>query len=376
MTMRKFLAHGSVRRGAGRVMPAFLACLILLPAAPRVCAGSSSLQEEETRKVKVDSETGIYVKNSRGKTIIVGKKGASEVTVRVMKFVRARDQETAEKWMKELGFSVETDGNQISVVTRHPGSAEGGGGVWALFERIRERAYIDYTIEVPSAFDAKVSSTSGAVQITSIEGGVKVFGSSGDVFLKSIGGTAFVELSSGTLDADGIGKDLSVRMSSGDAVVRSVGGSATIQGTSGDATVYDIDGNSSVQLSSGDVTFEGAGGNLTVETHSGDIQVTGVEGAVNAEATTGDVYVTINSVGPKEQVLKSSSGDVDVSFAAPDGYGFILEVDTSSGSIEGNLEIKLDEISRKTLRGVVGSGGGRLMIETASGNIRINQLGR
>jgi hypothetical protein len=357
-------------------MTALLACVLVLPVAPRVHAGSSSLEEEETRTVRVDSQTEIYVKNARGKTIIVGKKGASEVTIRVMKFVRARDQETAARWMKELGLTVETNGNQISIVTQHPAKSKEVGSFWTVLKRIRDRAYIDYTIEVPSVFDAKISSTSGDVQITSIEGGVKVFGSSGDVFLKSIGGAAFVELSSGTIDTDGVGKDLYVRMSSGDAIVRSVGGSVTIQATSGDAVVEDVAGNASVVLSSGDLTFEGGNGDLHVETHSGDIQATRVEGSVSAEATSGDIYVTIDPLGAKEHALKSSSGDVDVSFEAREGYGFVLEVDTSSGSIEGNLEIKLDEISRKTLRGIVGTGTGRLSIETASGDIRIKQIGR
>ena len=64
-----------------------------------------------------------------------------------------------------------------------------------------------------------------------------------------------------------------------------------------------------------------------------------------------------------------------VSFPAKKGAGFVLEVSTNTGSIEGNLEIKLDLISRKALKGVVGAGEGRLEIETASGDIRINEVG-
>ena len=66
---------------------------------------------------------------------------------------------------------------------------------------MKYKTRIDYTIEVPSAFDAEVSSSNGDVQIVSIEGDSKVTSSSGDVFLKDLGGQAIVELSSG--DAPG-----------------------------------------------------------------------------------------------------------------------------------------------------------------------------
>jgi len=67
---------------------------------------------------------------------------------------------------------------------------------------------------------------------------------------------------------------------------------------------------------------------------------------------------------------------VIVWFHKPAGYGFALEVHTGTGSIEGDLDIELDEISRKALKGIVGSGEGRVTIETASGDIRVSQIGK
>jgi len=375
--MRKIVGYGPIRECRWPIMlPAVAALLVVLWTTQNVHARSSTLEEQETRTVKVETETKIYVKNARGKTIIVGRKDAIAVTIRASKTVRARDAKTTAAWMKELGFTTETDGDQISVVLHHPPRTEEGGSFWTLVRRINDRAYIDLTIEVPSAFDAKVSSTSGDVQITSLEGGVKLFGSSGDVFLKGIGGTALVELSSGDVDAGAIGKDLHIRMSSGDAVARDIGGSVSVQGTSGDAEVYDVGGDATVELSSGDLTLEGCRGNVSALAYSGNIGIDDVEGAVDARTASGDIDVTLTPVGAKEHLLESSSGDVDVAFHTLEGYGFLLEVDTGSGSIEGDLDIKLDEISRKTLKGVVGKGGGRVSIETASGDIRISQIGK
>jgi len=375
--MRKYLALAPARWCRGSpTLPALLAFLAVLSSAGHVRAGSTTLQEEETRTVKIETETKIYVKNARGKTIIVGRRDARDVVIRFAKFVRAKDAEAARRWMEELVYTIETDGEQVSVVLSHPERTGDTGSFWTLLKRIKDRAYIDCTIEVPGAFDAKVATTSGDVQITSLEGGVELVGSSGDVLLRTIGGGVSVELSSGDVDADGVGADFDLRMSSGDAVVRKVGGSVSVQGTSGDAELYDVAGDVTVELSSGDLLLEGCRGGVTAGSHTGDLRVTDVLGAVNASATSGDIYAALSFDGPREHTLESSSGDVQVSFPAPARTGFVLEVNTNSGSIEGDLEIKLDEISRKTLKGVVGAGEGRLYIETASGDIRISQVGQ
>jgi len=118
MTMRKFLTHITAsgytyllaprnplkgRRGcvSGAVL-GFLIALILLGPPENARAGSSVQEEQEKQTVKVDGETRIYVKNSRGKTIIVGRLGATDVSIRAVKYVRAQDADTAEEWMDEL----------------------------------------------------------------------------------------------------------------------------------------------------------------------------------------------------------------------------------------------------------------------------------
>ena len=375
MIMRSFLLDLPVRRWRSYlILPV---ALVLLGGSTRGTAlAGSSKDEEDSRSVKVTTEKRIYVKNTRGKTIIVGRKNANEVRIRVLKVVRARDDKTAARWMEELEYGVETDGEQVSVVTRHPERTEEGWTFWTFLKRITDKAYIDYTIEVPDTFDAKVSTTSGDVNITSLEGDVKLFGSSGDVFLKGVGGGAFVELSSGRVEAEDVGKDVYIRMSSGGAVVRNAGGSVSIQGTSGDAEIDQAGGGANVELSSGDLILQGCKGDVTAKSHNGDIEIDDVGGSIAAGATSGDIYVTLTPVGPREYAFDTSSGDVDVTFHTPEGYGFLLEVGTGNGAIEGNLDVRLDEVSRKTLRGTVGSGEGRLRIETASGDIRIHQKGK
>ena len=387
MTMRKFLTHITAsgytyllapripRKGlvSGAVLGLLIA-LSLLGTPENAHAGSATREEQEKQTVKVDGETRIYVKNSRGKTIIVGRLGATDVSIRAVKYVRAKDGETAEEWMDELFFSVDTDGEQISIISHHPDWAREGGNFWSFLKRIKQKVYIDYTIEVPTEFSAKVSSTSGDVKITSLGGDVKLFGSSGDVFMKDINGSTYIEVSSGSIDVNDIGKNLHVRMSSGDVVIRDIGGTLFVQGSSGDATVNDVGSDAEISLASGDVSLNGCGGDAEVSTLSGDAEIADATGSIKATTTSGDIFATVDPFGPKDNIFKSSSGDVDVVFMAREGYGFVLEVNTNSGAIEGDLDIKLDKISRKMLTGAVGSGDGRIYIETASGDIRIKQM--
>jgi hypothetical protein len=71
--------------------------------------------------------------------------------------------------------------------------------------------------------------------------------------------------------------------------------------------------------------------------------------------------------------LSTCSGDVDVLYQAPGDVGFLLDVNTMSGTIDGDMEIKLEKVSRRRLKGVVGNGKGSLVIATASGDITIAQ---
>jgi DUF4097 and DUF4098 domain-containing protein YvlB len=345
------------------------ASVVLPPATTQ--AGPYKLTDEDNQTVRVEGQTRLYVKNPRGKTIIVGKQGAREVAIRAEKFVQAKNRETAEEWMEELTFRIDRDGQQISIITDYPSG--GVESLWAFLRGTRLKALVEFTIEVPAYFDAEVSSASGDVQVTSIDGGCEVYGSSGDVFLKTIGGDAFVEVSSGDIEVTDVRGDIRLGSSSGDALIRGAGGSISLSASSGDMEVHRVTGDATVELDSGDFLIQGCEGDVVARTSSGNAVLRDVLGGVRASASSGDVTMSIIPVGNKEFVVKTASGDVSVMFAAVEQYGFLLDVSTASGSIEGDLDIRLDKVSRRVLRGVVGSGEGKLMIETSSGNIVIQQ---
>jgi hypothetical protein len=356
--------------GAAAVLTIATVLAAVLPARPAE-AGSHKLTEEDNRTVPVTTERALYIKNSRGKTIVVGKADAGEVSVRALKIVRAGSEDAARDWMDELGYQVHSDGKQISITAEHPKRIGLDSSIWALIRGIKYKAQIEFTIEVPSRFDVAIASSSGDVQVTSLDGSAQVYGSSGDVFLKGIGGNATVEVSSGDAEIVDVQGDIRLRSSSGDTVVRDAGGSINVEATSGDVQAYGVSGNAEIALASGDYLLERCTGDVVTRTASGDGVLKEVTGSVRAVAGSGNVDMDIKPEKTNEYVVHTSSGDVRVVFDPSTGYGFHLDVSTASGSIQGDLQ--LETVSRRLLRGVVGDGKGRLSIETSSGDVVVRQ---
>jgi len=333
-------------------------------------SAASRIHRDERRSIETSGQRTIVVRNGRGQTVIVGSPNERNVTVVADMYVRAGDDDTARSLMDELTFAVVEGEDEIVVETNRPEPRNKRRGLLSMLRGSSE-AYIDYTIEVPRSFGVVSWSTSGDVRVTNVGGDAEIHATSGDVSLREIGGSARVELTSGTIDATSVARDLRILASSGSAVVERVGGGLVMQATSADVEARQVAGDCQVQLITGDFDLDGCLGNVHFQTSTGDAEFRNVEGGINAITASGRLVVMIVPVGDKEFVLSSSSGDIDVSYKMPRDYGFLLDVATGTGSISGDLAIKVEEINRRRLKGIVGTGKSKLIIETASGDVTI-----
>jgi hypothetical protein len=331
------------------------------------------LQREERKTVDVTSQTRLLVKNAQGRVIVVGTPNISKVTITAEKWVQAKDAEAAAQIMRLLTFDVETRRDDIEVVARQPRGLRKERSVWALVKGEKKTAYIDFTIEVPRSFDVKAATTSGDVRITNIDGATVVNATSGDVELREIGNASRVYLTSGNVNAVDLGGDLEIAASSGDALVRGVKGLFSMEATSGNVEAFEIEGDALIKLFNGDLVIEGCLGDLEFKTASGDARIAEVLGNIKASSSSGDLDVVIIPVGEKEFFLNTSSGNIDVYYLTTTEDGFLLDVNTCSGTIHGDLQIKLDKVTRQRLKGIVGTGKSKVIVETASGNVFIKE---
>jgi len=353
-------------RAAGRVAGS----LVVLSLLAGTAYAGKKLEREERHTVKAADHRAVVVFNPRGKTVIVGRDGASEVVVIATKIAKANTSEKTEELLARLHYEVrEKDG--VVVVRTVTDGMDGSRSFWSVVRGNKQLACVDYTIEVPRHFAVETASTSGDVRVNNVAGPLMVRATSGAIALKEIDSAVSIEATSATIEANDLQGDLAISATSGEALVYSVGGSFTMAATSGSVRVERVAGNAEVQLVTGDFYLEGCLGDVTFATSSGDAEILDVEGSVNAITSSGDIDVMILPIDGKEFMLSSSSGNIGVKYLTPEDYGFLLDVSTNSGSIEGDMPIKVEKISRRELKGVVGSGASRVMIETASGDIVI-----
>jgi DUF4097 and DUF4098 domain-containing protein YvlB len=275
--------------------------------------------------------------------------------------------------MELLTFEVERDGDEIRIVAHHPDSDKERKSIWSFFKGLHHRTAIDFTIEIPKAFDVKVTSTSGDVQISAIDGDAMIYGTSGDLRVRRIGGSSLLELTSGDVEITDVARQVEVKLSSGSAFIDGAGEGLLLAATSGNVQAYNIGGNAEVKLVSGDLTLVDCEGDLNSVSSSGDMVIKNIGGSINVNSSSGDVEIYLTPAEMRKYNLSTCSGDVDVFYLNHLDLGFLLDVNTMSGAIEGDMEIRLDKVSRRHLKGVVGSGKAELVITTASGDVSINQ---
>ncbi len=156
---------------------------------------------------------------------------------------------------------------------------------------------IDYDITLPSAVQASVFSASGDVEVTGVEGEVKVDSASGQVTVNGAG-AARVNSASG---------DVTLREIAGDLEVDSSSGDVRIEATPSAQSQWQVD------VSSGDVTMTvapTAAFHFDASTSSGAVSSglpLRIQGRIDSDALHGEVGNSENNARVK---VRTSSGDL------------------------------------------------------------------
>jgi DUF4097 and DUF4098 domain-containing protein YvlB len=126
----------------------------------------------------------------------------------------------------------------------------------------------------------------------------------------------------------------------------------------------------SVDTGSGSVTgTEVKAEQVTVQTGSGDIELAGVTApAVALETGSGTVRADLRS---EIRSLSVETGSGDVTVTAPATLDAEVEIETASGDIESDFPLQVTRHARDHLVGRIGSGRGRISVETGSGDVRL-----
>jgi len=187
------------------------------------------------------------------------------------------------------------------------------------------------------------------------------------------------------------------RAVSGDIEISGTNGELEAGSVSGDVTVSDGNRRVSASSVSGSVSVTGVDGDLEANSVSGDVEVSRVTGDVTSETVSGELtlrnirsqYVRAETVSGTIEFdgsvdangryeFHSHSGDIEL--AVPSTLNATIAVETFSGSIQSDFQIRLQpgELSsgqQRRFEFTVGGGGARITAETFSGSINIRNNG-
>jgi hypothetical protein len=234
---------------------------------------------------------------------------------------------------------IEQQGNVIRVGARSDADDD-------LYDNVS----LSYRIVVPADTAVTAKSGSGSQTISGVKG-VQSRAGSGSLTLGKIAGDVGARAGSGSIRVDDVGGNLEVKTGSGSIDALGVRGAIT------------------ASAGSGRIELEQTGtGDVSVHSGSGGVRVRGVRGGLSVSTSSGSIRAQGEMV--RDWSLEASSGAITVEL--PPEAAFELDASTGSGSIDSERPVTMSgRISRKALRGSVGSGGPRLAIETSSGSIVI-----
>ncbi len=193
----------------------------------------------------------------------------------------------------------------------------------------------------------------------------------GDVSITNVNGELLVDAHSAPVTASGTKGSLALDVGSGPVRVSRAEGNVDVDTGSGPVEVSEFSGAElSIDTGSGGVTGSGLrAGDIQIETGSGDIELTNITAPVLA-LETGSGSVGADLHGPvRELTVETGSGDISV--RAPASLAAAVEIETASGGIETDFALQVTRHSRDHVVGQIGTGGGTVVIETGSGDVRL-----
>ncbi len=194
----------------------------------------------------------------------------------------------------------------------------------------------------------------------------------GAVTVTNVDGELLVDCAAASVDAQGTRGMLRIDTGSGAVSTRDAKGRVDIDTGSGGVAVNDFTGSSlAIDTGSGDVRLAAitADERVTVDTGSGRVEIVEVRSPrVAVDTGSGSVFMRLAGT-PRDVSVDTGSGAVTIE--APPTLDAMIEMQTGSGGLEVEFPMKSVIRDDDHVRGTIGKGTGRVVLETGSGRIRL-----
>jgi len=287
--------------------------VVLLPLTLGLLLATAAFSQTEVNRRAEASATGnVSIENIAGSVVVTG---WDEEVVEV--------RGTLGRGVKELKVESGSDGIAIGVELLRNSHHDGGAQI---------------AVRVPRGSTVVVQTVSADVTIAGVEG---------ELDLRAVSGNIEVEEAKAALSAETVSGKITVKSAADRVAVESVSGQVVVGGASGRVAVSSVSGNvkiSAEHLSQG-----------SIEVVSGQAELSG-------------------SLAPGGEIeMSSHSGNLTLRLPASTSARFSVE--SYSGSIDNEFGPPAQQVGRfspqKELNFTMGNGGGRVEIETFSGNVSL-----
>jgi lia operon protein LiaG len=193
----------------------------------------------------------------------------------------------------------------------------------------------------------------------------------GHVAVTNVNAQLMVDASSADVEASGTRGSLSIDVGSGDVQVSRAEGNLSVDTGSGNVTLADVKAEDvGIDTGSGDVAATTLGArSLKIDTGSGGVKLAGVA-TENADLDTGSGDIEID-VDASLKSFHAETGSGNVTLRAPASLSASLDIETSSGEIDSDFDVAVTRREDDHLVGRIGSGAGRISVDTGSGDVRL-----
>jgi hypothetical protein len=203
------------------------------------------------------------------------------------------------------------------------------------------------------------------------------------------GKTVFLRQGMGETTIDNVDGRLDVSVAASRVRVSHVRGSLSLDTGSGGVEVSDMTGDLNLDTGSGGAVLDGVrGGKLHLDMGSGSLRGRAID-VTELVADVGSGGIRLAGVKTPRLHLETGSGGGDVELLAPvndvsidagsggvtlrlpSSLGATVDVETGSGGIDTDFEVKVARMERRSLHGTIGDGRGHVKIEAGSGTVRL-----
>ena len=213
--------------------------------------------------------------------------------------------------------------------------------------------WADLEVGLAKGASLRVFVGGGAITVTDVEGDLRLDTHIGPVTAQRVVGRLVVDTGSGAVDVTTV---------QGDVEVDTGSGAVTLNALRSGRIVVDT---GSGRVTGGDLQAD----RLEVDTGSGRIGLSSVSaGTLRLDTGSGTVDLDLIS-NVRSLVIDTGSGGVVLS--VPSVIDAELEIDIGSGGITIDVPIEYRKKSRSYVFGLLGSGEGRISIDTGSGSVKV-----